>query len=308
MLIKAADDKQPQLDILDALLTRPGLEARTRKSIEEEIWGVRAGARAERDAAYEIEFQFGASRNTMTIHDLRIEVDGRVAQIDHLILNRMSDIWVCESKSFAGGVRINDHGEWSMYAGRKMIGIASPIEQNKRHLAVLKDVFAKGLVASPKHLGISYAPGFKSLILVSNSARIDRPAGTTAARMRGLDAVIKCEQLDRTIEDDVDQKSPAALLKLIGRETVETMARELVALHRPMSFDWAARFGLPPFARVDVNAAPRPTGSRPPCSSCGSWVSDKVIGFCEADAARFGGAIFCFDCQKKVPRVSHGAP
>ena len=112
MQIKLADDKQPQLDALEALLTRPDVDGATRRRIEQEIRMIRAGVSGEREAAYEIEFHLGSHKNQMTIHDLRIECDGRVAQIDHLIINRLLDIWVCESKHFAEGVAINDHGEW----------------------------------------------------------------------------------------------------------------------------------------------------------------------------------------------------
>ena len=48
----------------------------------------------------------------MVIHDLRLEVDGRVAQIDHLIIDRFLTVWVCESKHFAEGVGVDEHREW----------------------------------------------------------------------------------------------------------------------------------------------------------------------------------------------------
>ena len=73
---------------------------------------IRAGQKVEQDAACEIELYFGRSPTWMTIHDLRIEVDGHVAQIDHLLINRLAEIWVCESKHFAEGVSVNEHGEW----------------------------------------------------------------------------------------------------------------------------------------------------------------------------------------------------
>ena len=47
----------------------------------------------------------------MTIHDLRLEVDGRVAQINHLIIDRVLTIWVCESTHFSEGVAVDDFGE-----------------------------------------------------------------------------------------------------------------------------------------------------------------------------------------------------
>ena len=91
----------------------------------------------ERDAAYAIEFHYGANKNRMTIHDLRIELDGRVAQIDHLIINRLLDIWVCESKHFSEGVAVDEHGEWVAFYDHRPYGIPSPVEQNRRHIAVL---------------------------------------------------------------------------------------------------------------------------------------------------------------------------
>jgi hypothetical protein len=57
MLIKAADDKQPAIDALTALTSRSGLNPSVRRHIEAELRRVQAGARGEREAAYEIEFQ-----------------------------------------------------------------------------------------------------------------------------------------------------------------------------------------------------------------------------------------------------------
>ena len=68
----------------------------------------------------------------MIIHDFRIECDGRTAQIDHLIINRFLDIWVCESKHFSEGITINEHGECSAFYDSKPYGVPSPIEQNKK--------------------------------------------------------------------------------------------------------------------------------------------------------------------------------
>src|SRR5437879_5273844 len=113
MLIKAADSRTSDVSTLERLLSREDVRGDTRKRIEAEIRQVVSGQKAERDAAYQIEFYFGHSEHWATIHDLRFEVDGLAAQIDHLIINRLAEIWVCESKSFAEGVTINEHGEWS---------------------------------------------------------------------------------------------------------------------------------------------------------------------------------------------------
>src|SRR5438132_12919310 len=117
MRIKSADDRRPEVAQLAALLSRPDLSEAARQRIEREIRTVKAGAQGEADAAYQIEFHYGRDPDVMTLHDLRIACDGRVAQIDHLIITRRFEFWVCESKRFSEGVEINAHGEWSAYHG-----------------------------------------------------------------------------------------------------------------------------------------------------------------------------------------------
>lgn len=92
MLIKSADVKQPQLDALAALLDRPDLAAETRRRIDHGYPFVWVGVAGERDAAYQIDFDFGPSPNWMVIHDLRSRSKGRVAQIDHLLLGRTFNV------------------------------------------------------------------------------------------------------------------------------------------------------------------------------------------------------------------------
>jgi hypothetical protein len=307
MLIKSADDKQPQVDALNALLARSDVDPATRRRIETEIRTTRAGAAGERDAAYEIEFDHGPNRNRMTIHDLRVEVDGRVAQIDHLIITRLLDFWVCESKHFTEGVAINEHGEWTAFYGRQAHGISSPVEQNRKHVAVLRDVFEKDLVRLPRRLGITIKPRFKSVILVSNQARITRPRGKLAAQVDGLDSVMKAEQLFKAINDDFDQRSTAAITKVVSADTIERIARDLVALHKPASFEWARKFGLgtaAPVAPATVSLQPFATSSANACESCGKPVSDRVTQYCRDQAVRFGGRILCYACQRRVPAAS----
>ena len=242
VLVKTADDRQPDLDALAVLLARPALDARTRRRIEQEIRAIRAGIRGERDAAYEIDFFTSDRPHWAILHDLRLDVDGLVAQIDHLLISRLLMFWVCESKHFSEGVAINEHGEWQRYWNGRAQGMASPVEQNRKHIAVLKRVFDKGLVALPRRLGVTLKPDYRSLILVSNEARVSRPRGTT--KVDGIDTVIKAEQLARTIDRQIDSANALALTKVVGASDVERIARELAALHRPVHVDWSARFGL----------------------------------------------------------------
>jgi hypothetical protein len=305
-ILKHADDKQPTLAELAALTRRADLEPRTKKLIEDEIWAIRAGVQGEEEAAYEIDFHYGNGKHHAVIHDLRVEVNGRVAQIDHLIINRALDVWICESKAFSQGVKINEHGEWSRYGGGRAHGMPSPVKQNQRHVEVLRDLFDSGTVRLPKR-GVTIKPNLMPVVLVSNKARIDRPKYAT---VDGLETVIKVERLLETINRSVDTRNPLVLVaKLVGAETVIDLGQQLVALHRPHVVDWAAKFGLVA-ARSSVLAAnvPAPVPTLQVCAHCGRRVSDKVAQFSLDRREQFGGAVLCFDCQNDVRRERRAHP
>jgi hypothetical protein len=64
------------------------------------------------------------------LHDLRLVVDGDVAQIDHLIINRGIGMYLIETKNYKGNLIINDHGEFTFeYDNGDRYGIPSPLEQ-----------------------------------------------------------------------------------------------------------------------------------------------------------------------------------
>jgi hypothetical protein len=126
MLLKTTDEKSGDLRALEALLDRSDVDARQRRAIQDELWAIRLGAKSEADAADQLDFDLVGSKHWAVIHDLRIDLDGRVAQIDHLVISRLLEVFVCESKSYTGGVKVNERGEWSTYRDRRPIGIPSP--------------------------------------------------------------------------------------------------------------------------------------------------------------------------------------
>lgn len=326
MIIKPADDKQPQKTVLQNLLNHPSADATTRKRIEQELRNIQAGIRGEEEAAYEMKVHYGDSSNWMIIHDLRIEHGGLVAQIDHLIMNRWLEIWVCESKHFSEGVAVNEHGEFAAFFGNKPYGVPSPIEQNNRHILILKRLFESGAVKLPTRLGFTIKPDLKSLVLVSKGARISRPK----EKIDGLDAIIKNDMLFKTIDKSVDDSSPLLMAKVVGKDTIENLAREIAKLHKPIEFNWHAKFGLPVQPTQAASATPpvRPTAvasaapaqsikSAPTiqatepadepkakqkliCNSCGEPVPYNVAKFCWFNKPKFGGNLYCMECQKKV--------
>jgi hypothetical protein len=291
MLLKLADDRSADVRALEALRVRLGLDPRTRRAIDEEIWSIRLGAKAEADAAYQLDFDLRDSKHWVVIHDLRIDLDGRVAQIDHLVISRLLEVFVCESKSYTGGVKVNDRGEWSTYRDRRPIGIPSPVEQNRRHIAVLEEVIARGYIELPRRI-VALRPTFKNIVLVSAGGLITR----SSKPLPELDSVVKVDQFRTYL---ADREFPdRQMLKLVGSDVIERFGRQLVALHRPATVDWAARFG---------QLAPKqPAGSeqalpvrRPwlvkfdgTCSNCGTVLTKGT----EAIWRQREHRMLCLDC------------
>lgn len=329
MIIKAADDKKSHISTLQSLQARSDCSPDVRKRIEQEIRNIQAGIKGEDETAYEMKVHWGESKNWMIIHDLRIEHGDLVAQIDHLIINRFLDVWVCESKHFSEGVAINDHGEFSAFFGSKPYGVPSPIEQNERHILLLTRFFESGAVKLPTRLGITIKPDLKGLVLVSKHARISRPKANVA----GLDCVIKNDQLFKAIDKAIDgNNNPFVVAKIIGQNTLESLCRDIAKQHKPISFNWHAKFGFsetPPEPAVvpspeivpgveQSKASAQPTGDAPSavptvakeegekpkqkliCASCSSPVLYNVAKFCWFNKPRFGGKVYCMDCQKSV--------
>lgn len=329
MIIKNAEDKQCQIDTLQTLLAHPEADSSTKKRIEREILNIKAGVRGEEEAAYEIKVHWGESKNWMIIHDLRIEYGGLVAQIDHLLLNRFMEVWVCESKHFSEGIAINEHGEFSAFWGSKPYGVSSPIEQNNKHLLILKRFLDSGGIALPTRLGFTIKPTLKSLVLISKGARISRPK----AKIDGLETIIKNDQLFKTIEKAIiDDNNPLNMAKWIGQETLKDLGEKFAQCHKPIQFDWAAKFGLssswqPPLAPLastletpkavkttmvepeepppaEVKLASTDEAQKPKqklvCHSCGVSITYNVAKFCWVNKKRFAGNIYCMECQKKA--------
>lgn len=336
MIIKEADDKKPQIAALQTLMARTDCTFDIRKRIEQEIRNILAGIRGEEEAAYEMKVHYGQSQNWMVLHDLRVEHGGLVAQIDHLLINRWLEMWVCESKHFSEGIAINDHGEFSAFFGSRPYGVASPIEQNNKHILILKRLFDSGVVPLPTRLGFTLKPDLKGLVLVSKGARITRPK----KKIDGLDCIIKNDLLFKTIDKAIDGNNNVLLMaKIIGQDTLQTLAQEIAKLHRPSQFNWSAKFGLPETPPAQPPKAPEPAAPVAPrevpaaqprvtvpaaaeeaaspssdqsmkpkqklvCHACGALVSYAVAKFCWFNKPRFGGHIFCMDCQKTVKQPS----
>lgn len=270
MIIKNKDDSQDQIDYLSDLLERD-FPDKKKRLIERELKCLYSGKKGEDSSAYYLDFDFKNTKNWVVIHDLRLEYDGDVAQIDHLIIGRMMDVYVLESKNFNYGVSISDEGDFSYFYKNRPFAIPSPIAQNERHIRFL-DRFLTENELLPKRLGITIKPKYRNIILVSPSSRLTKPK-------KGLydcSSVMKgdkfLERFKKDLSADSAVESVIGISKVISKDNLKLFAEKLALHHQPITINYKAKFGLnepvsgeetsikEPKVQYDVNA--------PNCPKC----------------------------------------
>lgn len=307
MIIKNMDEKNAVIETLETLAKQ--VDSSKKKLIEDELRTFHAGIKGEKESAYQIDFYFGASKNWVVIHDLRLEVGGRVAQIDHLLINRMLECYVLESKHFSSGLKITEDGEflrWNQYK-KTYEGMASPLEQNQRHIVVLKEV--EKYLRMPTRLGLHLQFSYHPYILVSPTARVDRP------KNRDTSHVIKADMLHSAIMKDKDSTF-LNVTKVVSSETIAELARQLVNYHTPITINYRLKFGITEQQPASVSSVSKDEKkSDAPVTSEKQSIQEQASFICRhcnspslaVQYGRYGYYFKCSDCDQNTPiKISCG--
>lgn len=303
MILKIKDGREADIAELNRLL-KLKLSSRQRFLIEKEIKCLVSGERNEQNSAYYLDFRFKDTPNWMLIHDLRLEHRGRIAQLDHVLINRYLDVFVLESKNYYYGVKITEEGEFLVWDGKGYQAIESPYEQNRRHIQVLQQVIDERNLA-PTRLGFAIPAMYRNVILVAPTSKVMKPKKAPF----DLATVVKADAFVSTAEKMIDDKSVVEMAKIIGTDTIREFGGKLVRLHRQGSFNYAAKFGIteqpasvPTAAPELLEAVKEPPaphyGAAAVCQECGAEVDQKVVNFCRFNKSRFKGQVLCRDCQQ----------
>jgi len=317
VLIKSADDKSKRIQLLIELQNSKQLDWPQKQWLRKELEMTRRGVEGERDAAHYINSWQKDGENHAVLHDLRLSVDGDVAQIDHLVINRGLHFYLIETKCFSGHLKINEHGEFSVHYGDgQAYGIPSPLEQSRRHERILAKLLERLDITGRAGM----KPVFHHLVLLHPKAMIERP------KPKAFDTqdVIKADQIaswhQRFVEDRVGLAGIlGSLANLHSSDTLRGWAEKLARQHRPQDpLDLPAFMAPKPIAAAapspDVgkkNSAaaapvdraaefpPAPSVEAHPlyrklvCATCQSKISYPEGKFCWNQDQRFGGLQYC---------------
>lgn len=242
MILKHADDKQGDIDILHNLAGR-ATSIRQKSDIQSEIDNIVTGMRGEADASYYLDQEFRHRDDVVVIHDLRIEEEGDIAQIDHIVINRRRQAVVLETKALKAEISCNDDGEWEAAYGRQKYSIASPLEQCKRHATVLRRWLARRKTALREVIPV---------VLASPTTKIgQRTAGPEDPELvksdlfnRWFDKISKANSNFIGMDDDV-----------MSEDELAGIGYRLVKAHTPVQFDWRKRFGFPSTMDIEDGGA-----------------------------------------------------
>lgn len=144
MILKEIDNqKEEDIKILKEKLKLSKNE-KQKYLIKQELSKLETGLQGEKETAYFIDFNLKDSENYMILHDLRLEIDGLTAQIDHLLINKALGVILVETKNTKAEVTINDDGTMLYeYGKNKSYNQANPLEQSRRHEFVVEKILDK---------------------------------------------------------------------------------------------------------------------------------------------------------------------
>lgn len=324
MLIKSADDKTKRLALLEDLQKSPLLDVRQKEWLRDELRRCKTGTEGERAAAFYLDGHYKDAQNNVLLHDLRFVVDGEVAQIDHLVINRTGYIVLIETKNYGGDLEVNAHGEFTVRYGKERYGIPSPYEQSRRHARILGKLLERLEISTRT----DKLPEFHNVVMMHPKAIIQRPD----PKAFDTSFLIKADQFPAWHDKLVDGTSTGGVLKALfnmrSPDTIKEWGEKLKRQHRPadllalpdfMKPKAAPAAERPAASAVIVASAPVPLAKpaqptavaaqpAPPaaeegiakkliCAHCRAKISYPEGKFCWNNAKRFGGLQYCREHQ-----------
>jgi hypothetical protein len=322
MLLKSADDKSKRLALLEDLQKSPLLDARQKKWLREELGRFRKGIQGEKDSAYYLDQYFKGGQNHVILHDLRFVVEGDVAQIDHLIINRGFGCYLIETKNYSGNLTINEHGEYTAEYDDDRFGIPSPIEQSRRHERILQRLLTTLEITNRTGAPLSCY----HVVMLHPKAIIRRPP----AKAFNTSNVIKADQFPTWHSQFVEKTVGFTdVLKMAvnvrALDTIKEWGEKLKRQHRPANqldlpdfmqpripaSDWGRKPEqvVPTVASVATSTPTRPAAAQVPsgidqtlarkliCVQCQSKITFPEGKFCWNNEKRFGGLQYCREHQ-----------
>jgi hypothetical protein len=312
MLLKKADDKSKRLALLRDLQKSTLLDSRQKVWLSDQLAALETGIAGERDSAYYLDQYFKDAENHVLLHDLRFVMEGDVAQIDHLIINRAVGIYLIETKNYGGSVKINARGEFTMQYGNRRFGIESPIEQSHRHERILRKLLDRLEIGTRTGTPLEC----RHVVMFHPRAVIDRPPETEFDTRN----IIKADQFPSWHKQFTEEEvgfgaTLRSLANLRSLDTIKEWGEKLMRQHRPVDLMDLPEF-MRPRAPIELEHkkavlgaselrepfSPEQHEKRLVCLQCNTKITFVEGRFCWNNEARFKGGQYCREHQELFPK------
>lgn len=228
MIIEVLQIQHGLIERLQRLLDNLPVSHPKRRFIEADLYKLLRGRSGEKDVAYHLQFWYKDDPDVIVVNNLRLEFNGRSAQIDHLIAVP-SGFLVLESKFLPLKVIIEKNGSWyktKIEKGKEIKeGMYNPAEQNSRHIAVIKDILAT--------IRVEPLPQFSNIVVLTNPQTIVEKRTTSNSF-----CILRTDQL----RSYIDRHKAAPVQKCTPPAT--ELVNEIIKYHIPVDFDVYKRYNI----------------------------------------------------------------
>jgi len=232
---KADSDAKKQLEQLKKIYETSQVNIRSK--IEQDIKMLTYGIIGEDKVAFELKNSY---LPIIVLHDLRIEHEGLSSQIDYLVITQKFNL-IIECKNLLGHIEVTSNGDFirtNDYNGKsKKEGIYSPITQNQRHLALIKQVrLSRKNNFIIKTLVDKFFDQFhKSVVVLANPKTVIDMAG---AKQEVTSQIIRCDQLIGYIKKLIKESKNEPSTE---KEMYE-LADFYLSIHKPNTLDYTKKY------------------------------------------------------------------
>lgn len=168
------------------------------------------------------------------MHDLRLEFEDYVAQLDFVVVSNKF-ICILETKKLSGNISIDQDGNFvrvikNKYGREYKEGFYSPITQNARHIDIVKYILSK-------ELNINNMP-ILSLVVMANPKTI---INKNKCPVEIENKIIKYDQIKASLEKHYNDKANTYDL---AEKNMYEMVNLLMKLNKPIHIDYKSKYQL----------------------------------------------------------------
>ena len=230
IFIKKFEKENQQLKDLMEISNK--VDSNKKKLIDRDIAFLKQGLAGEQNVYFELQNSFIPM---LCLHDIRIEYNDYVAQIDFIIITNKF-IMVLEAKKLNGDIEITSAGDFirslKSNSGKvfKKEGMYSPISQNERHVNILREILVKE--------GIIKTLPIKSAVILANPKTI---VNKNKAPKDIQNNIYKYDQITNLLKKELkDEKNTKNMLE----RYMYQISDFLVKNHKPITMNNIDKYSL----------------------------------------------------------------